>query len=391
MENRMTPPRIAASILFACALPAAHAGSIEKASFHDAPAIRLANGKMEVTVLNTGASIAGIVLSGSAEKLNPLWDPIRLAREAGQQRGAAGTGHFVCVDGFGSVSKEEQAAGLHGHGEAHRRPFEILTQEERGAAVTLRMKAEIPRLRETFTRTFLLAEGESLLVVDSELRSLLDFDRPAVWAEHATIGSPFLEPLKTVVDLSATRSQTRPYEGRAAMMPRRLRSGMDFTWPNAPTVAGGGVNLRAAPANPNSIDHTTTLMRTGSRYAWVTALHIEKRLLVGWLFNPEEYPWLQTWENYPPSLRMARGLEFSSQPYDVPRRRAIEQSTMFGAPTYRWLPAQSAITSRFAVFLTEAPAGMTRIDDIAVSGGEVRIRDLGAQKEILLKTSLPLW
>ena len=45
-----------------------------------------------------------------------------MAREAGEKNiFGSGAGHFVCVDGFGPVSAEEEAAGLPGHGEATRR------------------------------------------------------------------------------------------------------------------------------------------------------------------------------------------------------------------------------------------------------------------------------
>ena len=56
-----------------------------------------------------------------------------------------------------------------------------------------------------------MVNGENVIRVDSEWKAS-GFDRPAVWAEHATIGSPFLAPQITVVDVSATRSQIRPYE-----------------------------------------------------------------------------------------------------------------------------------------------------------------------------------
>jgi hypothetical protein len=38
-------------------------------------------------------------------------------------------GHFVCVDGFGSPSKEEAAAGLAMHGEAYLQPWKLVSAE----------------------------------------------------------------------------------------------------------------------------------------------------------------------------------------------------------------------------------------------------------------------
>jgi hypothetical protein len=63
--------------------------------------------------------------------------------------------------------------------------------------------------------------------------------------------------------------------------------------------------------------------------AWVTALNPKRRLMLGYLFRRADYPWLQTWGNYPPTQKMSRGLEFSTQPFDVPRREAVGTRSLF--------------------------------------------------------------
>jgi len=165
---------------------------------------------------------------------------------------------------------------------------------------------------------------------------------------------------------------------------------VDFTWPMAPTRDGGTVDLRAAPLNPNSQDHTTCVMDPSRRLVWVTALHPEKRLLLGYVFKREEYPWLQSWESYPPNLKMARGIEFSTQPFDVPRREVIQTNSLLDTPMYRWLPAKSKIASRFLLFYVRTPEGMTKIDDVTLEDGKLTIEDRGAGKRITLAASLGL-
>jgi hypothetical protein len=87
-------------------------------------------------------------------------------------------------------------------------------------------------------------------------------------------------------------------------------------------------------------------------------------------------------------MRWARGIEFSSQPFDVPRREVIQTNTMFGAPVYRWLPAKSKIGSEFLMFLTRSPEGFTRTDDVRLESGTLIIEDRRAGKRIELKASL---
>ena len=170
----------------------------------------------------------------------------------------------------------------------------------------------------------------------------------------------------------------------------RLPLGKDFTWPMAPTVGGKKVDLRGVPDPPNSLDHSTCLMDPSRKLVFVTALNPSKKLILGYVFRREDYPWVQSWLDYPPDRRMARGMEFATQPYDVPRRQTVETNSMFGAPAYRWLPAKSKIESRYLLFYTHAPEGFRKVDDVRIEGGKLIIEDHKAKKQITLDASLPL-
>jgi len=95
-------------------------GVPQGSTFEGQPAFTLSNDRLQMTVMVQGSSIASLVMTDDAQKLNPYWNPTRLAREAGRTVQFTGSlGHFVCVDGFGPASAEERAAGLPMHGEAH--------------------------------------------------------------------------------------------------------------------------------------------------------------------------------------------------------------------------------------------------------------------------------
>jgi hypothetical protein len=399
MESQYTPTNASLSFMryagIVLVLSAAYAqsGQPPKTSFEDQPGFLLANGTLELTVLSTGSTFARVVLADDAEKLSPLWNPIRMAREVGEKNEFDGAmGHFICVDGFGDVSHEEAAAGLPGHGEAHRAAYEVKYYNKEGRTSTLTLATKLPLTQESFARTVRMVDGENVIYVQSELESMLAFDRPLFWAEHATIGSPFLEPGVTVVDMSVRRAKTRPYAEteNEGGLPHRLPSNKEFTWPEAPGLHTRKIDLRAAPAEPNSGDHTTCLMDPARKLVFVTALHPAKRLLLGYLFKPQEYPWTQNWEFYPKNRKMARGLEFSTQPFDVPRREVVQLNTMFGSPVFRWLPARTKIESRFLMFYTHTPEGFRKVDDVRLEGGKITIEDHKAHQQVTLAASLPI-
>jgi hypothetical protein len=365
----------------------------QPATFEGQPALTLSNDKLQMAITLQGSAIASLILTDDAEKLSPLWNPMRLALELGHESPFNGTlGHFVCVDGFGPVSQEERAAGLPGHGEAHVTRFDATPAKGGGNSASL--TAKLPIAQEVFTRSFHLVDGENVVYVDSQLENLLGVDRPVNWAEHATVAAPFLQPGSSVVDLSGVRSQTRPYAINQATAKkgqdpteRRLASGQDFTWPMAPDLKGKLIDLRQIPDNPHYLDHATTLLDPSRKLEWVTSLNFSKRLIYGYVFRREDYPWIQYWGNYLAVTQVVRGMEFGTQPYDVPRREAITMGSMFETPSYRWLPAKSRIESHFLLFYARIPEGFRKVDDVRLENGRIIIEDRAAQKQVTLAAS----
>jgi len=347
---------------------------IDRGTLDGRPVITLSNDKLSVALRAMGGAMVRLVMKDDSGQLNPF----------------EGLGHFVCVDGFGPVSREEEAAGLPGHGEAHRVPWDIVSSGKENGTLTVQFSAALPLVHENFRRTLRIADGENVIYIDNELESLLAFDRPINWGEHATISGSFLEQGKTVTDMSATRAMTRSYESEAVDPPdhHNLADFKEFKWPMAPTVAGAPVDMRISPTITPVMDQTTSLMDPSRRLAYVTALHPERRALLGYVFRREEYPWIQIWDSYPGgSRRSYRGMEFAVQPFDLPRRDVIQTNSMFDTPTYRWLPAQSKITSSFIMFYTRTPDGFTQVDDVILDNGHLTIQDRAHGKTIVLAAS----
>jgi hypothetical protein len=385
---------IATSIIFAAVAALAQQADqsfMRKAPFEGIDAYVLSNDRLELTVVANGGSFANLVMKDDPQQLSPLWNSARMARAAGQQPRRVGSslGHFVCVDGFGSASPEERKAGLPMHGEAHVLPWQVQKASRDGATSSVTFTVTLPQVQEVFTRTVRMVDGENVIYIESELENLMTFDRPINWGEHATISAPFLEPQVTVVDWPAVRSMTRPDPW---IYPEKFRfpPAKEFTWPIVTLRDGSVENIRTVPATLGVSDHTTNLMDPSRKYVYATALNPKVRMIIGWVFKPEEYPWLQDWENYPENGRVVRGLEFATQPFDVPRRDAIQRNSLFGAPTYRWLPAKSKLGSRFLIFLAQAPEGMQQVDDVRLEGGKLTIEDRKAGKQLVLAASLPL-
>jgi len=345
--------------------PAQQKPSQEPAS---AESIVLANDKVELTLSSRGATFTKLLLR-EAEPMNPFHS----------------LGHFLCLDGFGTPSQEEQAAGIPFHGEASKQIFTIVSRPSSAAVHSIKLKASLPLAQETLTRTVELSAGEQVVYVTSELESTLNVDRPVSWAEHATIGPPFLEKGKVVVDMPAVNCRVRPY--KPGPLPGRLTYGRDFRWPMAPANDGSQADIRLIPADKNFLDLASCQMDPQQELGFVTALHLEKRLMLGYVFRRSDYPWVMSWMNFTGDERAARGMEFSTQPFDISHRDAVAMNPLFGTPTFRWLPAASKLQTRFLMFFAVAPPGFTRVDAVSLAGGRLIIEDRSSGKRLDLAAS----
>jgi len=356
--------------------------------YEGSPSLTLSNGALDLTFLPQGASMASVTLRDDSEKLSPFWNPVRMNRESGRKANpSSATGHMLCVDGFGPPSPDEKKAGLPFNGEATSQPFEVHSSKS-GSIAEVTLTAKLPIVQEAVTRTIRMVDGENVVYVETQLENLMGFDRPVNWGEHATVGTPFLESGVTVFDMSGERAHTTEYtQAMSPMGDRRLAPGQDFKWPAAPGRDGTIVDMRQTPGSPHYVDHVATLMDPLRRLAWVTALNPKEQRILGYLFLREDFPWVQTWGSYPPSLKLARGMEFATQPFSASRRDAVTEGSMFGAPTYRWLPAKSKITTRFLMFYARVPQDFTKVDDVRIENGHIIVEDHTTHKEIQLATA----
>jgi len=384
------PCRVIAALLGAAVVcPAQMPPGVKEVTVYNRPAVQVENDQLEVAIVKQGGSMLRIRIKGDAQGISPFGNP-ELVPTVPDNRKLMGpmVGHFVCVDGFGPPSKEEAAAGLAMHGEAYLQPWKLASTEQQGGITTVKFAVDLPKFQETFTRSLQMVQGESVIYIESELASQTAFDRTANWGEHPFLFPPFLERDNTVIDISGTRSKTRTYPSNTRPG-TLLAQSTEFTWPNAPAAGGGTFDMRATPGGVNGMGHTTTLMDSGS-LAWVTVLNKARHYLLGYVFRRDEYPWVQNYMQYPASDWIGRGVEFATQPFDLPHREMVELNRMFDAPVYRWLTAKSKIGTRFLLFYVKSPDGMTRVDEVRLDNGKLIVEDRAAAKTITLAASLPL-
>ena len=393
ISNREVIPiaAFAAAVVCACGGALAQTSAVVKEDVvYTRPVLLVANDKLEVAVVKQGGSMLRLRIQGDPRGLSPFGNPEMMPQVA-ERRKLQGpmVGHFVCVDGFGSPSAEEKAAGMAMHGEAYLQPWKLVTAEKRGATTTVKFAVDLPKVQESFTRSLHMVDGESVIYVDSELESQLAFDRTINWGERPFLFPPFLEAENTVVDMSGTRAHTRTYPGRSGgrglpssrrgrISPGQwLQAATESLWTCGPPAqrdlefthhhthgSFAQAGLRDGAQHCQTLLAGLCLPAAGVSVG--AELHeLQSRRLVG--------PWPGVCD---PAI-------------DLPRREMADLNRMFDTPVNRWLPAKSKITTRFLMLRPE-PEGMTRVDDVRLESGKIVVEDRTSGKMLTLAASLPL-
>lgn len=334
-------------------------------SYRGRRAVTIENAYLRVTVLEEGGHIAEIFHKECG--VNPLWTPpwpsiepstydIATDRVYGGGADAnllAGImGHNLCLDVFGAPSPEEAAAGMPVHGEASLVRYEV----GRAGEHELVMGASLPLAQLELERRIDFAD--ETVRIRERVRNLSGTDRPIGWTQHVTLGPPFLE--KGATEFRASASRSKVIEERFGTADY-LTAGAEFDWPFAPRQGGGTVDLRRFTNAPASSAYSAHLMDAARDDAFFVAFSPRLRLAFGYAWRREDFPWMGIWEENHSRAQapwngrtLTRGMEFGVSPFPEPRRAMIDRGRVFGAPTFRWVPARTAVEVEYVAVARRA-------------------------------------
>jgi hypothetical protein len=328
-------------------------------------AAQIEDERIRVTITTEGGHIAELVHKPTG--VNPLWTPHWSSIEPstfdptqhpeyGPQNEAqllSGIlGHNVCLDIFGGPSPEEEAAGIPVHGEAPVAQYEVS-----GGVDWIEMHATLPKAQLLFERRISLHADSARIDIAESVENLTASDRPIGWTQHVTLGPPFLELGKTEFRLSATRSKVMNASFNDGKGPQEPNA--EFDWPYCPLKSGKTADLRVFTAEPVSAGFTAHLMDPGLEHAWFATWSPTTRVLLGYVWQRQDFPWLARWEEnhlrtQPPwnGTGLACGMEFGVSPFVESRRAMVNRGNLFGVPTFRWVSARSRVSVNYCAFVT---------------------------------------
>lgn len=316
-----------------------------------------------VTVQTGGGAITEFRLTGSEH--NPLDVDWRAATDKqGLDMAIPFRGHFVCFDRFGWPSQAEMDNGMPFHGEAAQAEWQVLAEPARSdSGIHTSMRCELPMARMSLERSMRLHPQASVFTVSETIRNDGPLGRIYTQVQHANVGTPFLDD-SAILDCNATNGFL--YEDPLPDAPQAL------TWPHV-TIGGQERDLRFSTA-PDPVP-TFLSFADDADLAWVTASMPAKGQLIGYAWDPADYPWLFVYHLEPDYLafEMSTGLA-GPYPTIATRGRILDR------PVIAFADAGQRIERSYTAFLTPIPADFAGVESVTVADGRVVIqpRDGGA-------------
>lgn len=382
--------------------------ALTKTTWRNRPAFCLNNGVVQLTALTGGGHIADFrLLDPTVSSVNSLWeapwptmDPGKFGsnlRKNVRKYGpapvgeflAAFTGHAVCVDYFGGPSEAEAAQGLALHGEAANSRWKLLERKRASAAsqLSLSMGVRLPAAGLRFSRDLWLRPHESVVYFEETVTNERTQDHFFHWTQHVTLGAPLLHTDESVTALSGSRAVTWPhgYEGVSL-----VRDNQEFTWPDAPAIDGGNVNLARPFGRDGKGFVAAVLLDPQRELGFVAALNWRLGLLLGYCFRRSDFPWVAIWEENVARAdspwdgkARARGLEFGTTPMPVGKEEMFTRGSLFETATFRRIPAKSELRAPYVAFLSKVSSDWRSIRDVRVGPASIIVTEgRGEQREL---------
>jgi len=296
--------------------------------------------------------------------LNPLtWKLQPEQMPPNNQGGAPFRGHFLCLGRWGAPSEGEVTAGIPHNGEPTNSWWQVTAHP---GNLSLTMEADAPLDGLHIVREIMLQEEAPIFHVRETVKNTASLGRMSNIVQHPTIAPPFLSS-ETLINSNAgaglmqKTSYPNPHEA-------------EYRWPEGiSSTDQSPIDLRASNTPENYV--TTHIFDDSVSVGWITATNLEAGLVYGFVWETEEYPWLNVWHQMNDNGQpVAKGLEFGTTGIGRPYEELVATDTRFhGRNSFEYLDAGETVVKTYSCFLAEVPADFGQVENVEIALGTIRI------------------
>lgn len=215
------------------------------------------------------------------------------------------------------------------------------------------------------TRKIEMPEDEPIFFVTEEIKNLNKYGRMFNIVQHVTIGSPFLDK-STLFDNNTEKGFEDREDGSLD------QENLVIKWPEA-THDGEIVSLRQFETDWPRVSSFT--FSKNDKYGWVTACNPKKSLMLGYVWETADYPWINFWRSMVNGIPAAFGMEFGTTGLHEPFPVVAQKGKIFDRNIYAFIDANEVISKSFTAFLAEIPLDYKGVKEIVVSDSLLSIKE----------------
>jgi len=331
----------------------------------DAPHIQtISNGTASVSVDLNGGAITDFHLHDNG--INPL----TFKREADIFQG-----HFLCLGRWGPPSTGEKAAGIVTHGEAVTQLWEQQSSTPKNQLL-MQMNAPLEGLH--VNRQMVLDEENAVFSINEKVTNINPLGRLFNIVQHPTLAAPFLTN-ETIVNCNADH-------GFNYMLNKKP---LDYVaqWPFGIMEDMDTINVSKPDKAYSSVFSFT--IKKDAKFGWITAYNPKDNLLIGYLWDRNDYPWISLWQDFDADNIRYRGLEFGTTGMHKSYKDIIAEGNhrVFDEDSYKYIDAGETQSRSYLAFMSTTPNGFDEIGDVDFKNNELTVTGISG-KQITIQTTL---
>lgn len=275
-------------------------------------------------------------------------------------------GHFVCFDRWGPPSEGEKLNGFIHHGEVNTLMWTVLSEPRQiEGKISCSMTCTLPMGGLQLTRKIEMPEDEPLFFVTEEIKNLNRYGRIFNIVQHVTLGPPFLQK-STLFDNNTEKGFEDKEDGSLNQEEPVLK------WPEA-VHNGEKVSLRQFLNEWPRV--SSFVYNMDDKYGWVTACNPDKKIMLGYIWETEHYPWINFWRSMENNIPAAFGMEFGTTGLHEPFAVVAKKGKIFDRNIYDFIDAGEVILKYYTVFLAKIPDDYAGVGKIEVTDSSIVVRE----------------
>ncbi|OQB30711.1 MAG: hypothetical protein BWY08_01072 [Bacteroidetes bacterium ADurb.Bin174] len=275
-------------------------------------------------------------------------------------------GHFLCFDRWGPPSKGEQKNGFLHHGEVNTQKWDLIKEPIKlGGYIQSSMKCNLPMGKLQIIRDINLSAEQPLIKVTEHIKNLNKYGRMYNIVQHVTLAPPFLD--KTTLFDNNTEKGFEDKENGSLNQEKPI-----LRWPET-THKKQQISLRQFQDEWPRV--SSFVFQRNKKYGWVTASNPSKNLLLGYIWEIQDYPWVNFWRSMQNNNPIAFGIEFGTTGLHEPFPIVAKKGKIFGRNIYDFIDANEIVKKSFICFLAKIPTDYKGVGDIYLNNSELRIKE----------------